>query len=221
DGAKWQERPDDVKDLDPYGIIQTFRGLTLPNGNVVAGLDTRGSPIEDWNGGYSGCLSPKGVGTCVNHKHCGQEISWMFFRYAEILLNYAEASIELGELDDARWALNQIRQRAGMPEFPASLSQAALREEYRNERRVEMAFEEQRFFDARRWMIAPEVFGENGVGIDIFLEGDDRIDRSTWRNYRYERRDVMDRAWDDKLYFVPIHRDELNRNSALTQNPGY
>lgn len=221
DGAQWQQRPDDVQDLDPYGIIQTFRGLTLANGDVVAGLDTRASPIEDWNGGYTGYLIRKYVDPTVNHQHFGQEISWMFFRYAEILLNYAEASIELGELEDARGALNQLRRRAGMPEFAGALSQEALREEYRNERRVEMAFEEQRFFDARRWMIADEVFAENGVGIDIFLEGDDRIDRSTWRNYRYERRDVMERAWDDKLYFIPIHRDEINRNSALTQNPGY
>ena len=216
DGAEWQERPDDVKELDPIGIIQTFRGLTLPSGEVVSGLDTRDSPIEDWNGGYSGYLIRKYVDPAVNHQYFGQEISWMFFRYAEILLNYAEASIELNELEDARWALNQIRRRAGMPEFTATLSQDALRDEYRNERRVEMAFEEQRFFDARRWMIADEVFAENGVGIDIFLEGDDRIDRSTWTNYRYVRRDVMDRAWDDRMYFVPIHRDELNRNNLET-----
>src|SRR6266487_6908959 len=53
DGAAWRPRPDDVKKLDPVGIIQTFRALTTDSG-VVAGLDTRDSPIENWNGGYSG-----------------------------------------------------------------------------------------------------------------------------------------------------------------------
>lgn len=221
DGAQWQERPDDVKDLDPVGIIQTFRGMTLPSGEVISGLDTRDSPIEDWNGGYSGYLIRKFVDPNVNHQYFGQEISWMFFRYAETLLNLAEASIELNELDAARGALNQLRRRAGMPELPAGLSQAAMREEYRNERQVEMAFEEQRFFDVRRWMIAPSAFSQNGVGIDIFLEGASRLDRSTWTNYRYITRVVMERNWDDKLYFIPVHRDELNRNRELTQNPGY
>lgn len=221
DGAQWQERPEDVQELDPYGIIQTYRELRLPNGVVQYGLDTRAGPIEDWNGGYSGYLIRKLVDPNINHQYFGQEVSWMFFRYAEILLNYAEASIELNELDDAVWALNQIRRRAGMPEFSAGMSQAALREEYRNERRVEMAFEEQRFFDARRWMIAPQAFGADGVGIDIFLEGTDPIDRSTWTNYEYVTRVVMEREWDDKQYFLPIHRDELNRNQALVQNPGY
>jgi hypothetical protein len=84
-----------------------------------------------------------------------------------------------------------------------------------------MAFEEQRFFDVRRWMIGPEVLSKEARGINIFLEGANRIDRTTWKNYRYETRKIQSRAWNDKMYFMPIHRDELNRNSLLTQNPGY
>src|SRR5690625_7573189 len=79
----------------------------------------------------------------------------MFFRYAEVLLNYAEASIELGDDADARRELNKIRARAGMPDIQDSGE--ALKERYRNERRVELAFEEHRYFDIRRWKIAPEV----------------------------------------------------------------
>src|SRR5690606_4696609 len=221
DGASWRERPDDVEDLEPYGIIQTFRQLTLPDGSTVAGVDTRDSPIEDWNGSYSGYYLRKFIDPTVNHQFTKQEIPWIFFRYAEILLNYAEASIELGELDDAVMALNQIRRRAGMPELSASMGQDALREEYRNERRIEMAYEEQRFFDVRRWMIAPEEFSENARGINIYIEGTSRTDRSTWTNYRYEVQSIQNRAWDDKMYFMPIHRDEMNRNPALVQNPGY
>jgi hypothetical protein len=221
DGAKWRERPTDVRALDPYGIIQTFRELHLPDGTVQGGLDTRDSPIEDWNGGYSGYLLRKFIDPSVNAQFENQEVPWPFFRYAEVLLNYAEASIELNELGDAVEQLNRIRRRAGMPEFSAALSQAALREEYRNERRVEMAFEEQRFFDVRRWMIAPTELSQDAEGINIFLEGTDPVDRSTWTNYEYETRVIQTRAWDDALYFMPIHRDEINRNDMLVQNPGY
>ena len=221
DGAPWRERPTDVQALDPYGIIQTFRELRLPDGTVVGGLDTRDSPIEDWNGGYSGYLLRKFIDPNVNAQFDNQEVPWPFFRYAETLLNYAEASIELNELGDAVTALNRIRRRAAMPEFSGSLSQAALRDEYRNERRVEMVFEEQRFFDVRRWMIAPEQLAEDASGINIFLEGTDPVDRSTWTNYEYETRVIQTRGWNDALYFMPIHRDEINRNDMLVQNPLY
>ena len=219
DGARWRERPADVKDRDPYGMVQTFRALTLPDNSVVAGLDTRDSPIEDWNGSYSGYYIRKFIDPSVAHSTTVKEnVPWIFFRYAEILLNYAEASIELGEVGDALTGLNQIRRRAGMPDLAAG---PGLRDEYRNERRIEMAFEEQRFFDVRRWMIAPQALSTNAGGINIFLEGASRTDRTTWKNYRYETRKIQDRAWNNKMYFMPIHRDELNRNSLLTQNPGY
>src|SRR5437762_11911447 len=221
DGAPWRTRPGDVKNLDPFGTIQTFRALTLTGGSVVAGLDTRDSPVENWNGAYSGYYLRKFIDPSVNAQFIRQEVPWIFFRYAEILLNYAEASIELNELGDAVNVLNQIRRRAGMPLFSAALDQAALRDEYRNERRIEMAFEEQRFFDVRRWMIAPAVLSKVAGGINIFVEGTSSTDRSTWKNYRYVIDTIQARAWDNKLYFMPIHINEMNRNGLLTQNPGY
>jgi len=231
DGAPWRARPDDVKKLDPYGIIQTFRTLTTDSG-VVAGLDTRDSPIENWNGGYSGYYIRKFIDPSVNAQFTKEQVPWIFFRYAEVLLNYAEASIELNELGDALSALNQIRRRAGMPDLAAGPN---LKDEYRNERRIEMAFEEQRFFDVRRWMIAPQVLSKAAGGIVISLRGANRLDRSTWTNYRYQTDTVQQRAWSNKgcfkdvasdwsavcMYFMPIPRDELNRNGLLKQNPGY
>ncbi len=223
DGAPWRTRPTDAQKFEPNNMIETFRALTYVESGttkVAAGLDTREGPIEDWNGGYSGYYIRKFVDPTVDHQFVVQQVPWIFFRYAEIVLNYAEASIELNELGDAMTALNQIRRRAGMPEF-SGLDQATLRDEYRNERRVEMAFEEQRFFDVRRWMIGPQVFSKNAGGINIYLDGDSPTDRSTWRNYRYETYDVQQRAWNDKMYFMPIRLDELNRNNLLKQNPGY
>jgi len=221
DGAPWRARPTDVKNLDPAGTIQTFRQLKLSDGSVVAGLDTRDSPVENWNGAYSGYYLRQFIDPSLNAQFTRQEVPWIFFRYAEVLLNYAEASIELNELGDAVNVLNQIRLRAGMPPFSAGLGQAALRDEYRNERRVEMVFEEQRFFDVRRWMIAPAVLSKVAGGINIFVEGTSSTDRSTWKNYRYVIDTIQARAWDNKLYFMPIHINEMNRNGLLTQNPGY
>src|SRR5207248_1854027 len=201
DGAPWRPRPDDVKKLDPVGIIQTFRALKLPDSSVVAGLDTRDSPVENWNGAYSGYYVRKFIDPSVNAQFTKEEVPWIFFRYAEVLLNYAEASIELNELGDAATVLNQIRVRAGMPPFSAALGQAALRDEYRNERRIEMAFEEQRFFDVRRWMVAPPALSKPAQGINIFLVGTSRTDRTTWTNYRYATDTVQTRVWNDKMYF--------------------
>ena len=226
DGARWRPRPDDVKGLDSLGIIQTFRQLAIRNDSgrvtaVVPGLDTRDSPVENWNGAYSGYYIRKFVDPSINAQFIKEQVPWIFFRYAEVLLNYVEASIELNELGDALTVLNQIRVRAGMPPFSGTLGQAALRDEYRNERRVEMAFEEQRFFDVRRWMTAPQVFSKVAGGINIFLDGTSRTDRTTWHNYRYAVDTVQTRAWNDKMYFMPIRFDELNRNTLLKQNPGY
>src|SRR5213595_87467 len=217
DGAPWRPRPDDVKKLDPVGIVGTFRALTTDSG-VVAGLETRDSPIENWNGGYSGYYIRKFIDPSINAQFTREQVPWIFFRYAEVLLDYAEASIELNEVPDALTALNQIRRRAGMPDLVAG---AGLRDEYRNERRVEMAFEEQRFFDTRRWMIAPQVLSKDAFGINIFADGANSTDRSTWTNYRYQPHSIQHRAWDDKMYFMPIPRDELNRNPLLSQNPGF
>jgi hypothetical protein len=206
DGSQWRERPVNVQPLDPHGIVQTFRELRLADGSTVPGIDTRSGPIEDWNGSYSGYYLRKFIDPTINAQFTRQDVPWIFFRYAEVLLNYAEASIELGELGDAVDALNQIRRRAGMPDLTAALGQAGLREAYRNERRVELAFEEHRFFDVRRWMIAPEVLSQPARGINIYLEGANRIDRHTWRNHRYEVSVVQQRAWDNRHYFMPIHR---------------
>jgi hypothetical protein len=140
-----------------------------------------------------------------------QEAPWHFFRYGEILLNYAEACIELGQDDEAKTYLNMIRARAGMPDITETGS--ALRERYRNERRVELAFEQHRFFDIRRWMIAPQAMGRNANGIVIQdpLAGP----------VTYSVNKIQDRAWNDKMYFLPIALEEINRNSELVQNPLY
>lgn len=221
DGARWRERWADGKPFDPVGIIQAFKSLTLPDGSVLAGIDTRYGPIQSWNGSYTNYYLRKFVDPTNNLLSQAQEIPFPFFRYAGILLNYAEASIELGAEQDARNAINQIRRRAGMPEFTASVTGNELRDEYRNERKIEMAFEANRYFDVRRWMIAPQVMDEDGKGIEISVKGTNRADRSTYHDYKYKVITVQPRHWDNKMYFVPIPFAEMKRNPLLIQAPGF
>lgn len=221
DGAHWKKRYEDGQHYDPVGIIQTFKTLILPDGSTLPGIDTRSGPIENWNGSYPNYYLRKFLDINNDHLAIQQEIPWPYFRYAEILLNYAEACIELNQDEDARGALNQIRRRAGMPEYTAALTGIQLMEECRNERRIELAFEDFRFFDIRRWMIAPQVMNENAKGIEITVKGTDRADRSTYHDYVYKVIDVQKRHWDNKMYFLPILFDETQRNPLLVQNPGY
>jgi hypothetical protein len=214
DQALWRPRPSDVKDIDPVGKI-IIRSVETAPGVWTPGLDTRDGPIEDWNGGYSGYYLRKFIDPNVVHEYAAagqnQEAPWHFFRYGEILLNYAEACIELGQDAEAKTYLNMLRDRAGMPDITETGD--ALRQRYRNERRVELAFEQHRYFDVRRWMIAPQAMGRHANGIVI----EDPIAGPV----KYTLNKVQDRAWSNKMYFLPIILDEMNRNSELIQNPLY
>ncbi|MBO0934032.1 RagB/SusD family nutrient uptake outer membrane protein [Fibrella aquatilis] len=233
DGAPWKPRTADVAAKDPVNQIQTGQyEVTGANGKVsVAGLDTRKSTVEDWNGSYTGYYMRKFVdpNPAIVDQNTYQQIPWPFFRYTEAVFNYAEACIELGQDAEAKAWLNKIRFRAGMPAITET--GAALRERYRNERRVEMVFEEQRYHDARRWMIAPTTLGRkaNTISITGTLKPGKSVSlyRYDPTSYDYTYRVVEidpgkeNRAWLDKMYYLPISRDEINRNAKLIQNPGY
>jgi len=138
---------------------------------------------------------------------------WIFFRYAEILLNYAEALNEVnGPVTDVYTYVNQIRTRAGMPGLPAGLSQAEMRDRIQNERRVELCFEGHRFFDVRRWKKGTDFLNKPVTGMQIIKAG---------TTLTYTPFTVENRTFTDKNYFFPIPQTELNKTSKLTQNPGY
>lgn len=232
DGAFWKPRPNST--LDPVSRIQTGAYDIIQNGslNTWQGLDTRLSPIEDWNGSRTGYYFVKFVD--INPAQVDQSmlqyIPWPFFRHTEAVLNYVEACIELGEDAEAVNWLNKIRYRAGMPAITET-SGEALKTRYRHERQLELAYEEHRYHDARRWMIAPEALGKKVTYISVtgkFKAGKSqnapyRHDETIY-DYTYtpvENNTHENRRWDDKMYYVPIHRDEMNRNDKLVQNPGY
>ncbi|MBP3943220.1 RagB/SusD family nutrient uptake outer membrane protein [Sphingobacteriaceae bacterium WQ 2009] len=234
DGATWKPRTDDVKNRDPWNQIQTGQYEVLSAGgqkSVQYGLDTRNSPIEDWNGSYTGYYMRKFVDpdASIVDQNTRQRVPWPVLRYTEAVLNYVEACIELGEDGEARTWLNKIRFRAGMP--PVTESGAALKARYRNERRVELAYEEHRFFDVRRWMTAGETIGRKVTIVNIFgrLKAGKQVTLYQYNpdNYTYEyTKNTIDpgienRQWLDKMYFISLNRDEINRNGKLIQNPGY
>lgn len=125
--------------------------------------------VDNNKGNTTGYYIKKFISPAKNDYYFGtrQPQPYIQIRYAEILLNYAEACIGLGEEALARDALNQIRRRAGMPDLPGDEAGGALLARYRNERRVELAWENHRFFDVRRWMIAEQAYGDaTGVTYD-------------------------------------------------------
>lgn len=150
---------------------------------------------------------------------------WPIFRYSEILLNYAEAMNFLygpnqdpkGYGKTALEAINEVRSRAGLQDLPESISKDDFEKKLRNERRVELAFEGHRHWDVRRWKIAEETIGIPVHGVKII------------RNYNpdgsykdeYEKYELENRVFDEKMYLYPIPADEILMTKGLPQNPGW
>jgi len=229
EGVQWRKRPDDALKIDPYSRIQVGRVYDQSGKMIKAGLDTREGPIEDWNGGKSGYYVRKWVDPTVDPQYVKQDVPFKHLRYGEILLNYAEACIELGQDAEARTYINMVRTRAGQPNLAASLSGDALRQAYRHERRIEFAYEDQRFWDVRRWLIGEAAYHQthrvdvryvtSAATVDSYRQPDG----STHGAPIFSKEELGGdaRAWDKKIYFFPIMRSEMNKNTDLVQNPGY
>ena len=207
-------------------------GMTI----LYNGASWKSQPVQTWYGGLNAPPKPNATKTGYYlKKYMIESISlnpenpstaihvWVLFRYSEVLLNYAEAMneafgpevLDVAPLNNltARAAVNIVRARTGvaMPPFPAGMTQSAFRDKLRNERRVELAFEDHRFWDIRRWWIGDQTINIRGVDISK-----DALDVLT-----YTLKTVEDRLWDDRMYLYPIPQTEININGKLTQNPGW
>lgn len=190
-----------------------------------AGVDYKSSMGGTWTGYYLkkyvnniSCKNP------VNYQH-----AWPIFRFTEILLNAAEALNEAQGPDAAYQYINQIRHRAGMPDY-AGMTKDQLRERIRNERRIELSFEDHRFFDLRRWKAYEGVTasGEQAKPryeqlLNIYgvrVTGDDVVASPV---YTYGKAENVDtRVFNSpKNYYFPIPNDEVKRAPNLRQNPGW
>jgi hypothetical protein len=141
-------------------------------------------------------------------------------RYAEVLLNFAEAANEYaGPSDEIYEALKNIRERAGiyagvdgMYGLKQGMDQDEMREVIRNERRIELAIEGHRFWDVRRWMIAEETDNKTMTGMEIRRVGNQKT---------YTRYNVRSHVFRKAMYLWPIPYKEISKSPDLLQNPHY
>jgi starch-binding outer membrane protein, SusD/RagB family len=148
--------------------------------------------------------------------------SWPLFRYAEVLLNYAEAMNEaygpdvdqFGDGKTARWAINQVRGKVNMPPVVA-INQITMREKIKHERRIELAFEDHRFWDVRRWgeQVATATLGIPINGVTITKKADG--------TFTYEIKTIENRIFSSKMMLYPIPQSEVLKSNNIKQNIGW
>ncbi|MGJ1284068.1 RagB/SusD family nutrient uptake outer membrane protein [Sphingobacterium spiritivorum] len=146
----------------------------------------------------------------------GSSTNWVIMRYAEVLLNFAEAKNEAeGPVQSVYDAVNAIRKRVGMPELPKGLDKDKMRQRIQKERRIELAFEDNiRYQDLRRWKIADVVLNKSVNGVTIT--------KNTDGTFKYAAKSAGTRVFTDKNYWMPIPLTELGVNTNLQpQNPGW
>jgi len=183
---------------------------------LPGGQDSNEGSSQPWNSTQTGYYLRKFLDESITNPG-GVNIGstpWTFVRYAEVLLNYAEAMFNLGNEPVAREYVNKIRSRPTVNMAPVTESGAALLVRIQQERRIELSFEEHRWFDVRRWKIAPQVLNVPARRMGI-------VKNVTTGVKTYTVIDFQQRAFFDRNYLVPIPSYEIQKNPKLVQNPGY
>ncbi len=214
--------------VNPYeGLDPRFALTVVKNGDEWPTNGAQKKAIETFAGGFNAApkygATPTGYylkkyvdGSCVTtaDNQTTRRHTWILFRLGEFYLNYAEAVYNAtGSSNDATYgmtaneAINVLRSRAdiNMPKFTEDGD--AWVERYERERLVELAFENHRFWDVRRWKKGAQYFKTIQVA---------NISSSLMLT-----RSAITRQWDDKFNFYPIPQSELRKNPNLTQNPGW
>lgn len=218
----------DLTAVDPYeGLDPRFALTVVKNGDEWPTNGTQKKAIETFIGGFNAApvygatptsyyLKKYVDGSCVTtaDNQTFRRHTWILFRLGELYLDYAEAVFNAtGSANDATYgltaneAVNKLRDRSDikMPKFTEDGN--AWVERYERERLVELAFENHRFWDVRRWKKADQYFKTIQVAT---ISSSKQLTRST-----------ITRQWEEKYYFYPIPQTELKKNDKLTQNPGW
>lgn len=205
-GARW------VKGHPKNLVLEFFRG-----GNSGIG---RGNDYSA-NGYMLRKFTDRNRDHSLNSYGSWGKITMPMFRLAEIYLNYIETLIETDPShSDILYYWNKIRERAGVPNiedvYPEIVgNKELLTKYYRKERRIELAFEQHRYFDAKTWKIAKENFGGPIYGMNYLTDNHDE-DGGFWQRTIIERR-----IFSDKCNLYPILQTEMDKNKLLIQNPGW
>ncbi len=239
-GAEWTSAKGDVS-----GIIDVKRGIVELNGQKVSVLKEGGSftdqisyrdPVTKQDTSLY-VIGKQGVGgtsestvtglyikkflyegnATQDPKHTSGEQDWFEFRYAEILLNYAEAAAELATMGVSEYEangltyLNDVRDRAGVDAADALTVNLV-----RNERRIELMYENHRFWDIKRWRDAERLMTNKKMkGLYPYYVANNQ----TWIFKKLEVGNVHD--FKPYLYYIRINDDQRSRNPGIEQNPGY
>jgi len=183
------------------------------------------NPAAENNTGY---FRRKGIDASLVGNLHKDGANYIYFRYAEALLNFAEASIEAGDVTQAVIeAIDKVRQRGGIPTlqqtYGRTLTREELREVVRRERRVELAFENKRWWDLIRWRTASVVLNQPIYGVDIRQQGGQWV---------YDTRAIVHtQEFFERNYLFPIYQGWIDSNPSMKaqngpewvngQNPGY
>lgn len=222
-GTPWR---DAVAGAFKGDTIDMHLGLIKPDGEIIKsqadqynGINSIGDQL--WAHASEGIVN-SGFGIMKYLDPSTNNMSWLcesrtdyqIFRFAEILLNYAEAAFELGRTADALDAINQIRRRAGIKEL-ANID----RDKIRHERKIELAFENHRYWDLRRWREAETALTRSFSGLQYIYDYNsgkfkvvviDKVDGST-----------ASPTFFNKNYYFPITKARRAANPNLVENPGY
>jgi len=202
--------------------VQFYLGLRKPDGKTILTGSYEGIPAK----GDQHTTTSRMTGTAFgvlkyleesksNFEDRGTSgADYLVFRYAEILLNFAEAAFELSKSNEALDAINQIRRRAGVKELSV-ISRAKIR----HERKVELAFEGHRYWDLRRWRTADTDLTRSFSGLRYIY------DFSSGK-YQIKILNNVDGTVSPPLfhtynYYLPITLIRTGNNPKLIENPGY
>jgi hypothetical protein len=242
---KYNDPTDLFKDKDPRmlgsilypfcpwqgGKVEVRKGIVKPDGTVV----TASSLGDKYEGTNVTIAAKDGTLTSTDVTKTGfyikkfmtpnkvvdwgkGEANWMVFRYGEVLLNFAEACVELGDNAEALAAVNQLRNRAGIA--PRT---SINRDQVRHERRVELAFENHRWWDIRRWHIADQLLNATQFkALNPYLVWEDgkKVEQMKYI-FKIEDAPKNTRTFLPKLYYERIPAEDISTNPNITQNPGY
>ncbi len=213
-----------------------FNETVLHNGSTIT-WDNKAVEVQTFTGGQhapsfditnrvnsrTGYYHSKMVTPGASGNNGINNSNWKFYRLGETLLDLAEAAAEAGKLDEARAAANEVRKRSGMPDLPASLSKENLILRIRNERRVELAWEEQRYFDIRRWQKPNGDLSETSKWFTAMI-----ITKNSNGTFTYSRRNISSNprgGWQNRDLLLPLPLNEAASLESVTgqkwQNPGW
>ena len=222
----WQNR-----DKRFYATV-VYQGITYFNTVMELNENAQNDYAYGKNmGSRTGYYSKKGIDESISISDCQKSgTDYIDIRLAEVMLNYAEAAVEVGKQGEAFEILKQIRERAGINETSSdpelkgkvyglnpNMNQSEMREAVREERFIELLFEQKRMWDLRRWMIYDKLMiGQEKRHALVMNKQTD----GTYTTYLFDR-DNTPMIAKQNMYFLPIKRSELSNNPNLEQTKGW